>query len=183
MTINKRWQFRFILFFGFAPLVVAWAMIGTGVGIPNGTSNHGELMSPGLIVPKQVTVLQDGRWGLVMIGDHCHKPCKDQLILMQQVHKSLGKEFGRMQSIWFKDRDHELFPAVALNVAGGSNKASGQLTQQMSRWLTQHQLPSDDYSIWLIDPMGNLVLRFTPGTDGRDILTDIRFLLKASKIG
>ncbi|MBV1916184.1 MAG: hypothetical protein KUG72_12410 [Pseudomonadales bacterium] len=180
MTINKRWQFRFLLFFGFAPLVAAWVMIGTGVGIPAGTSNHGELMSPGLVVPKQVNALQGGRWGLVMIGDHCEQPCKDQLVLMQQVHKSLGKEFGRMQSIWFKYEDHELFPAEN---SGEPDSVPSRVTEEMSAWLTAHQLPNDDYSIWLIDPLGNLVLRFSPGTDGRDILTDIRFLLKASKVG
>lgn len=181
MKIDKRWQLRFLLFFGFTPLIAAWVMIGTGVGVPEGTSNHGELMTPGLVVPKQVNVLQGGRWGLVMVGDRCEQPCKDQLILMQQVHKSLGKEFGRMQSIWFKYQDHELFPAEQITEKNPA--LTSRVTEEMSDWLAVHQLPSDDYSIWLIDPLGNLVLRFSPGTDGRDILTDIRFLLKASKVG
>ena len=156
-------------------------MIGTGIGVPEGTSNHGELMNPGLVVPKQVNALQGGRWGLVMVGDQCDQPCKDQLVLMQQVHKSLGKEFGRMQSIWFKYQDHELFPAG--KPGGEASTQTSRVTEEMSNWLTLNQLPSDDYSIWLIDPLGNLVLRFSPGTDGRDMLTDIRFLLKASKVG
>lgn len=181
MKVNKKWQLRFLLFFGFAPLIGAWFIIGTGWGLPEGTSNHGELMTPGLVVPEQVTALQGGRWGLVLIGDDCGKPCKDQLILMQQVHKSLGKEFGRLQSIWFKDHDHELFPVASVDIQ--ADEVSDQATAEMMRWLTHHRLPTGDNSIWLIDPLGNLVLRFSPGTDGKDILADIRFLLKASKIG
>jgi hypothetical protein len=181
MKANKKWQLRFLLFFGFAPVIAAWFIVGTGWGIPEGMVNHGELMEPGLIVPKGVTELQNGRWGLVLIGDDCGSTCKEQLILMQQVHKALGKEFGRLQSIWFKNRDQELFPAVKTgSVAEGM---PDDVTEQVSRWLAEHQLPTNDYSIWLIDPLGNLVLRFSPGTDGKDILTDIRFLFKASKIG
>ncbi|MBL4583212.1 MAG: hypothetical protein JKX83_01215 [Pseudomonadales bacterium] len=138
-------------------------------------------MTPGLVVPQQVSALQGGRWGLVMIGDHCDTACKAQLILMQQVHKALGKEFGRLQSIWLKGDAHELFPVAAENTS--NRPMPNEVTAELANWLADNKLPANDNSIWLIDPNGNLVLRFSPGTDGRDILTDIQFLLKASKIG
>ena len=177
MKINKNWQLRILFFVGFAPALLAWFIAGTGWGLPEGMKNHGQLMTSGLVVPQGVAELQSGRWGLMLMGDECGNDCKEQLILMQQVHKALGKEFSRLQSIWLKKNNHELFPPNNLVLE------SEQLIEKMSLWLTENRLPADDYSIWLIDPLGNLVLRFSPGTDGKDILTDIRWLLKVSKIG
>ena len=177
MTINKNWQLKILFFIGFAPAMLAWFMAGTGWGVPEGMKNHGELMVSGLVVPKDVTDLQSGRWGLMLMGDDCQDACKEQLIVMQQVHKALGKEFSRLQSIWLKKGDHELFPALTIDAH------PEKVTEKMLLWLTQNKLPVNDNSIWLIDPLGNLVLRFSPEIEGKDILTDIRWLLKVSKVG
>ena len=37
--------------------------------------------------------------------------------------------------------------------------------------------------LWIIDPHGNLVLRYGPGVIGKDVLNDLRLLLKLSNIG
>jgi hypothetical protein len=38
-------------------------------------------------------------------------------------------------------------------------------------------------AIYLIDPYGNLMLRFPPGLDPKSMLKDIKHLLKVSRIG
>ncbi|PCJ46147.1 MAG: hypothetical protein COA99_03250 [Moraxellaceae bacterium] len=177
MKVSKNWQLKILFFIGFVPAMVAWFMAATGVGVPEGMKNHGELMAPGMVVPQEVRGLQSDLWALMMVGEECAENCKEQLILLQQIHKALGKEFSRVQSIWLKKNDVELFPAKKLALQ------SEQVTEKMTSWLIENNLPVDDYSIWLIDPLGNLVLRFSPGTDGKDILKDIRWLLKVSKIG
>jgi hypothetical protein len=177
MIFTKNWQLKILLFTGFAPAIAAWFIASTGWGLPQELKNHGQLMSAGLVVPQEVKALQGNRWGLILIGDNCEATCKEQLILMQQVHKALGKEFGRLQSIWLKSNNHELFPPLHVS------ENTTQSTEKMSAWLVKNQLPTNDYSIWLTDPMGNLVLQFSPGVNGKDILEDIRWLLKASQIG
>ena len=37
--------------------------------------------------------------------------------------------------------------------------------------------------LWIIDPHGNLVLRYDPSVKGKDVLNDLRHLLKLSNIG
>ena len=37
--------------------------------------------------------------------------------------------------------------------------------------------------LWIIDPHGNLVLRYNPQVKGKDVLNDLRHLLKLSNIG
>ena len=38
-------------------------------------------------------------------------------------------------------------------------------------------------SVWLVDPLGNMILRYPPGYEPRGLLKDIKRLLKLSKIG
>ena len=38
-------------------------------------------------------------------------------------------------------------------------------------------------SVWLVDPLGNLILRYPPGYQSRGLLEDLKRLLKLSKIG
>ncbi|OUS26891.1 hypothetical protein A9Q99_16890 [Gammaproteobacteria bacterium 45_16_T64] len=177
MKISKNWQLKILFIIGFGPALLAWFIAGTGFGLPDGTKNNGQLMSSGLVVPKGLSDLQHGRWGLMLVGQECEKDCKEQLVVMQQVHKALGKEFNRLQSIWLKKSDHELFPPT------NEPQEMTQVTEEMALWLTQNQLPADDNSIWLIDPLGNLVIRFSPEISGKEILADILWLLKVSQIG
>jgi hypothetical protein len=37
--------------------------------------------------------------------------------------------------------------------------------------------------LWIVDPLGNLVLRYPPETNGKDVLNDLRQLMKISNIG
>jgi len=176
MNLEKNWQSKLLWFLGVAPLLLAWVMASTGWGLTQDTKNHGEFVPPGLKVPKELSQIHRGRWGLLFMSDLCDLKCKDQLILMQQVHKSLGKEFNRLQSIWLKPNSYELFPPR-------NHPKTEQNAKTMSLWLQIKRLPIFDGSIWLIDPEGNMALRFPIGTDGKDILKDIRWLLKVSKIG
>jgi cytochrome oxidase Cu insertion factor (SCO1/SenC/PrrC family) len=41
----------------------------------------------------------------------------------------------------------------------------------------------DGAQLWIVDPHGNLVLRYAAGSDGKRILDDLRHLLKSSQIG
>jgi len=176
MNQSKNWQIKLLWFIGLAPLLLAWLMSQTGWGIPSATKNHGDLVQPALKVPQSLSMLHDGRWGLMYLSDSCDQVCEKQLILMQQVHKALGKEFSRLQSLWIKEEGHELFPS---KVDLMPELDSGSIIT----WFKKNKLPTFDHSIWLIDPGGNLVLRYSQDTRGKDMLQDIRWLLKVSRIG
>ena len=50
-------------------------------------------------------------------------------------------------------------------------------------WLNDHKVPWQDQSILFVDPNGILVLRFDPKLPGQDMMSDIKWLLKASRLG
>jgi len=176
MNKSKNWQIKLLWLIGLAPLLLAWTMSLTGWGVPSETKNHGDLVKPALKVPQTVNMLHEGRWGLMYLSNSCDEICEKKLILMQQVHKALGKEFSRLQSLWIKGEGHELFPPREDLVSELDSKS-------IIAWFEKNNLPAFDHSIWLIDPEGNLVLRYSQDISGKDMLQDIRWLLKVSRIG
>ena len=140
MNQSKNWQIKLLWFIGLAPLLLAWTMSLTGWGVPNATKNHGDLVRPVLKVPKSVSMLHEGRWGLMYLSDSCAIECEQKLILMQQVHKALGKEFNRLQSLWVKEEGHELFPSR-------DNVISDLKSELITPWFKKHNLPTFDHSI------------------------------------
>ena len=93
MHLHKNWQAKLLWFLGITPLFLAWVMASSGWGLPPTTKNHGEFVAQGIKVPHELNEIQRGRWGFIFISDLCEQACNSQLLLMQQVHKALGKEF------------------------------------------------------------------------------------------
>jgi len=50
-------------------------------------------------------------------------------------------------------------------------------------WFNNNDIKWQDHSIFFIDPNGILVLRFEPELSGQDMMSDIKWLLKASRLG
>lgn len=176
MNKNK-WLLRGLWVLGLAPVMLAWSMAYTGWGVPEARKNNGELMQTNLRLPEQYRELHKGRWGLLLVTEECLQACQDQLYRMQQLHKSTGKEFNRLQSMWLSSTSSAFFPRL------NNNKQPETENYQLISWFDQHQLQRSDFSIWLLDPDGNLVLKFSPDLTGKQMLADIKWLLKASRMG
>lgn len=161
------------------PMVLATAMYYGDFFVPQSRSHHGELVSPGLTLqdlglsnPQE----GEGRWQLLVTAPKaCDSDCERLLYLSRQIHIGLGREANRAA--------HTLVVAAAD-------------TQQQAQWraddpklqIIQHSLPSKGpqgaaSELWLVDPHGNLVLRYGADTEGKPVLNDLRHLLKLSNIG
>jgi len=163
------------------PLVIAWAMAYSGFGLPSSTKNNGTLMPAGLQVPDYLNNVQHGKWGLVVISDDCDLPCEQQVYRLQQLHKSMGKDYERLQAVWVSTQ----LPSDIRNLSVDIDFSNVQKinNQELFTWFNQQRLAWQDQSIWLLDPNGILVMQFKPELTGRQIMADIRWLLKASRIG
>ena len=82
------------------PLLIAWTMAYFGIGLPSTTKNNGVLMAETMQVPNSLTQLHQGKWGLLVISDHCDARCQQQVYRMQQLYKSMAKHHERIQAIW-----------------------------------------------------------------------------------
>tara|TARA_R110002111_G_scaffold261835_1_gene335911 strand:- start:469 stop:1074 length:606 start_codon:yes stop_codon:yes gene_type:complete len=182
------------------PLAIAWTMAYTGFGLPDSTKNNGELMPAGLTVPDKIVHAQDGHWGLVVVSDTCDDTCQQQLYRAQQLYISMGKEAERIRTVWISNdvrrETEDLTVDIKFKELADDNSTKQPVLievnfQNMAQindnaafeWFKTNNTPWQDQSIFFVDPNGILVLRFNPELPGRDMMSDIKWLLKASRLG
>mgnify|MGYP000155490570 CR=1 FL=1 len=163
------------------PVVIAWMMAYSGIGLPLSTKNNGVLMPAGLQVPQTLTEMQQGKWGLLVISNDCDLLCQQQVYRLQQLHKSMGKHDDRLQAIWSSSQRQTDNRNLSVDI--DFSKVKTVHDQELLSWFNQQDLAWQDQSIWLIDPNGILVMQFLPTLTGRQMMADIKWLLKASRIG
>lgn len=178
---NSNWLVKSIWLITLVPLVVAYIMAYTGWGLPDGTKNNGELMPAGMIVPGSLIGEEERQWRLMVVSDKCNDLCQQQVYRLQQLYISMPKESERLQAIWLSNDDqldnNNLTADIDFNYVQLSHDKA------VFNWFNEQSLPWQDQSIWLIDPKGILVLKFPPDLSGRAMMTDIKWLLKASRLG
>ena len=169
------------------PLLLAiWLYAGGGSLQPAGRANSGALLEP--IVNLQETLpaspmhaVQQGRWLLVFPaqGD-CDDRCRAGLHTTRQLRLMLGREMDRVARIFL----HGQSPLDTVFLA---DQHEGLITLEDS---TLSELLDDKKpdallagGYYFIDPQGNLVMYFQPDLDPRDVVEDIKRLLKLSRIG
>lgn len=171
------------------PVAAAWLLNVYAPGWrPFGTLNHGTLVQPvrhlsaaGLYhfdgSPMDGAYLS-GRWTLVhLVHGNCARSCEDALQRSYQVRQALGDDQLRLQLLLVLPRapdadSAKLPPGVDLATASDD-------------WLAHFFFsePAPDPGVYLVDPQGYLMMRYSADVDRRDLLADLERLLKISKIG
>ncbi len=187
MQLTPRSKFLFMVGIFVVPVVAAYlAYFGWR---PAGHTNYGELLK---VTPLQHTAgtthdgaaldlaALRGKWVMVHVGpSNCDATCARQLYLMRQTRIAQGKEQSRIERLW------------VLTDAGAADPALLQEHPGLYAWRPAdaafaRQFPaaqSRSGSIYLVDPLGNLMLRFPEQPDPKRMLKDLKLLLKASQIG
>ena len=181
-----------------APLLAAWIWLGyvrsnEGAGV----SVNGELIKPA--VPVKDFVLQDAsgeawglenlkqKWSMVYFADdECNAACEKSLYDMRQVRLSTGRRMDRVQRVFvtgdLANMSRKLEQAgEGLAVVGGTSEQRRTLDAQFSA--AQDGMPACTDCIYLVDPFGNLMMRFSPDLDPKKMYKDLKHLLKVSRIG
>lgn len=168
------------------PVVLATAMFYLW---PQGRQmNHGELLSPQPLpdwrMPDVDGRMTDwrglrGRWTLVMADSGaCPVACRDKLYKMRQVRVAQGKNMDRVQRVWVLTDQVQPDPALLEDYRGTVVlRASGV---RLGDGLPAAGLPQDH--IWIVDPLGNTMMRYGPGADPTGIKKDLERLLRVSRI-
>ena len=193
MTTSKkggRLQLMLIAAVFFGPFILAWLLYDPEQ-TRNATSStaHGELIEPVMLVADEnLTVAREdqdspypGLWTVVHVGDgECAEACQQALYKTRQVRKALGKEDRRVQRFFLLTDDSPLSEAMRREHPGLSiYDAQQPLTTDFLAAVAAY----DQQDIFLVDPLGNLMMRFTPNIGMKDIHKDLKKLLKVSQIG
>jgi cytochrome oxidase Cu insertion factor (SCO1/SenC/PrrC family) len=157
---------------------------------------HGSLVTPPLSIsqlqlidPEQQSLSLahwQGKWLLLyVVNGQCEKPCQETLHAMRQIHLALGKDKERLQRMFISQQPLPAiipdlqtdYPEMAMGWLPAANQAAATtLTAAAFGTDTAQQLV-------LVDPKGNMLMRYTDSGNARGILKDIQRLLRASHIG
>jgi hypothetical protein len=163
---------------------------------PEGRRNYGELIEPQRPLPSITATAIDGKpvalpalrgqWLLVSVaGGACDAACEKNLYLQRQLREGLGKDKDRVDWVWLVDDAapvrEALRPALAQATVLRVDPA------QLGRWLEPAAGHARAEHLYLVDPLGNYMMRFPPAaarqldtTAAKNIKRDLERLLRAS---
>jgi hypothetical protein len=182
-SVNRRkgrMQLLLILLGVIGPMILATGMYKLNFWVPEGRSYHGELIGNGQTRADIGVQAQEERWQLLVTAPKdCAVDCQQLVYLARQIQIGLGRDASRAS--------HALAAAHTLN-SDYETKLQREYPQLQRYSLdlpayTKGAQSNDAPHLWIIDPHGNLVLRYDPSVKGKDLLNDLRHLLKLSNIG
>lgn len=171
----------------FLPLLLAWWLYFEGRSLaPEGRTNHGELLEPFVNVAEalpasELAALSGDDWLLVYVHrDACGEECREALVRLRQSRLMLGPDMDRVARVFLHgpvppdrvllEREHPGLTALE------DAEAAALMTRERPEGLPPGGL-------YLVDPLGNLVMYFSPEIAPRDMVDDIEHLLELSRIG
>jgi cytochrome oxidase Cu insertion factor (SCO1/SenC/PrrC family) len=182
------------------PAFVAWVMHNSGEEgwRPEGTTNRGMLVHPArpLTFPADLMVADasandylQGLWTLLYIGDgDCDELCNNNLYKMRQVNIAQNENMKRVQRLYLV-RGEELPAALGDLLEKEYSKMEvvlfpdAQAQQMAPDFVVDGVSMEGAERVYIIDPLGNLMMYYPADADPGGMLKDLKKLLKYSKIG
>ena len=173
------------------PVAAAFTLYYGKLWRPANSSSKGELIEPArpLVVnglrhadgaPAGADVLQ-GKWTLIYIGDgRCDESCRTALVFGRQSRLALNNEMTRVQRVFLAtanccDADYLAKEHAGLVALDASSPDAAAFLAQFPAERTN--------TLFIVDPLGNLMMRHDAAHTTKDLLSDIKKLLKLSHIG
>ncbi|MDE1167514.1 MAG: hypothetical protein PW845_19605 [Pseudomonas sp.] len=175
-----RLQLLLILLVSVGPMILATGMYKLNFWVPDGRSYHGELIGTGETRADLGVPADESRWQmLVTEPGECAADCQQLVYLARQVQIGLGRDASRASHALAVSQPQGADYEARLAREYPRLQRYGLDTGKYARWSEGKPGPQ----LWIIDPHGNLVLRYGAGVNGKDLLNDLRQLLKLSNIG
>lgn len=181
----------------FAPLGLAFYLYyGHGTWHPGGHVNAGELVEPARPLPSQALPLLGsgntdrnflkGKWTLLyVVSGPCTEICRGRLYDTRQVRLALDRDMSRVQRVFIADADccdaqflHEQHPdLIAIRASAAESPLLALLPGRDG--VSAGRAPR----VYLIDPLGNLMMSYAAEAKSKGMLEDLKRLLRLSSIG
>jgi len=159
---------------------------------PGARTNYGTLIDPPRPLPALPLRTLDGRplaaatlkgqWLLVAVGPAaCDAACEGRLFMQRQLREMLGRERDRLDKVWLIT-DGGL-PAPMLRSAAAASPALTMLQVDraaLAAWLAPAAGHALEDHLYLVDPMGDWMMRMPAGADPVRVQRDLDRLLRAS---
>jgi hypothetical protein len=161
----------------FVPLALSFWLYFSGGWRPAASTNHGELISPAVHLENAALAKPDGssarsdlltgKWNLVYLGNGACDPQCQHTLVVRRVFIATADCCNRT----YFEREHQGLEVVSAADAGTRD------------FLAQFPPTDREHSIYIVDPLGNLMMRFDARQSYKGLQSDINKLLKLSHIG
>ena len=189
-TRMGRWKMLLVLLVCAAPVIASYFTYY--VIRPEGRKNFGQLIDPQRPLPNVTgTTLQGakvnlrslkGQWLLVSVDSGaCDALCTSNLYLQRQLRQGLGKEKDRLDWVWLVD--DALPVSDALQSVVQQAVVIRMPKAQIAAWLQPQAGLDLSEHLYLVDPLGNWMMRFPPrlgATMAPNVKRDLNQVLRAS---
>jgi hypothetical protein len=170
----------------FVPIAVAaWMYYSGSSWRPAETTQLGDLITPPRLIPDTALAADDdtqrlhGSWNLLVLsGASCSSACNEAIDHVQRVRLSLGPKMSRVQTVYLPaaataipvnmQSDYPAMHILAPELSGDIRSVVGDFTEGQ---------------VFLVDPLGNLMMQYEPDTEMAAIRKDLARLLNLSGIG
>jgi hypothetical protein len=192
---NKgRWMLVLLAAMCAAPVIASYFMYY--VAKPTGgTTSYGTLIEPQRPIPEQLTVTDEqgrpipltalrGKWLMVTVnGSDCDKQCVTRLFLMRQVRVLQNGERDRVVNVWLRTDDKPVSDVIKAAYPQPDTRMLVADPNAVAAWLPTAKGTQLTDHIFLVDPNGNLMMRFPKDPAPAKLKADLTKLLTWSGIG
>jgi cytochrome oxidase Cu insertion factor (SCO1/SenC/PrrC family) len=191
--IKGRWMLALLAAMCAAPVIASYFMYYV-VKPKGGTTSYGTLIEPQRPIPEQLMVTDEqgkpmpltalrGRWLMIVVnGGDCDKACVTRLFYMRQVRVLQNGERERVVNVWLRTDDKPVSDVLKTAYPQPDTRMLAADPKAVAAWLPAGDTPLDSH-IFLVDPNGNLMMRFPENPDPKKIKADLTKLLTWSGIG
>lgn len=188
---SGRWKLFLIIAICAAPMMAAY--LTYFVIKPLGRTNYGTLIDPrqhpipaldASTLEGRPASLADykGKWLLLHVdGGACAEPCQRSLFEMRQFRLMQGKEMDRIERVWLITDSTPLDTLLMRRYEG--MRLLRVNAAKLKAWLPVDAGTEASDHLYLVDPVGNLMMRFPKNPDPSRVKKDLSRLLAASSIG
>lgn len=130
-----------------------------------------------------------GIWSMVYMPEGaCEETCQKNFYHMRQVRLALNNRMNRVQRVAVVESpnqlgDELLAQHLGLRVLSGSDTDVAAVRDQIKSAESERDMSELGDAIYIVDPFGNVMMRFPPDLDPGKMLKDLKHLLKVSRIG
>lgn len=161
---------------------------------PQGEAGFGELIIPVRAVPVVQASGLDGvqvslpslkrQWLLVKVdGGACVQDCQKQLYILRQFRLMLGKDMNRIDWLWLVNDQAAVAPTLAASLKHDNATVLRVDPDTLVTWFPVPAGKAQQDFIYVVDPMGNTMMRLPSQFDGAGAAKarrDLERLLRAS---
>lgn len=189
--VRRTFFYLFVLFM--VPLLLASWMVMKHQYLPSSTTNHGQLLQPPLDI-RNLTLASDpqdwkNHWLLLYVNPHvCGKSCEKALYDIRQIRTATGKDSERVQRgiLTFSDASTDVHLEKILTTAFNGTVHFKTFKKNFTEFVqnsVSEKTVLQTGGIYIVDPLGNMMMFYSLESDPMGIFKDLTRLLKLSNIG